>query len=54
MLFTNDFRRPRQSMLLFTFMLSLSVLFALSLFVAWHTYLVATNQVATPPHASSP
>jgi len=43
-LFTNDFRRPRQSMLLFTFMLSLSVLFALSLFVGWHTYLVATNQ----------
>ena len=25
MLFTNDFRRPRQSLLLFTFMLSLSV-----------------------------
>ena len=44
MLLTNDFRRPRHSMLLFTFMLSLSVLFALTLFILWHTYLVATNQ----------
>lgn len=44
LLLTNDFRRPRHSMLLFTFMLSLSVLFALSLFIIWHAYLVATNQ----------
>jgi len=44
LLLTNDFRRPKHSMLLFTFMLSLSVLFALSLFIVWHAYLVATNQ----------
>jgi len=37
MLLTNDFRRPRHSMLLFTFMLSISVLFALTLFIVWHT-----------------
>ena len=43
-----------RSMLLFTFMLSLSVLFALSLFVGWHSYLVATNQVATPLSGPDP
>jgi len=31
-------------MLVFVFVLTLSVLFALSLFITWHVYLVATNQ----------
>ena len=31
-------------MLVFVFVLTLSVLFALSLFITWHAYLVATNQ----------
>jgi len=52
MLYTNDLRRPRQSLLLFTFMLSLSVLFALSLFVVWHAYLVATNQTTIEFYAN--
>mmetsp|Transcript_32204 Transcript_32204/g.82061 ORF Transcript_32204/g.82061 Transcript_32204/m.82061 type:complete len:118 (+) Transcript_32204:98-451(+) len=52
MLLTNDFRRPRQSLLLFTFMLSLSVLLALSLFVGWHAYLVATNQTTIEFYAN--
>jgi palmitoyltransferase len=30
--------------MLFVFVLTLSVLFALSLFIVWHTYLIATNQ----------
>jgi len=36
--------QPHDTFLLFVFVLSLSVLFALSLFVFWHAYLVASNQ----------
>ena len=38
------FRGPGASRLLFTFVLCLSILFALSLFIGWHVYLVGTNQ----------
>mmetsp|Transcript_31579 Transcript_31579/g.60742 ORF Transcript_31579/g.60742 Transcript_31579/m.60742 type:complete len:111 (+) Transcript_31579:2-334(+) len=35
---------PGNNMLLFSFVLSLSVLLALTLFLLWHSYLVASNQ----------
>jgi len=37
-------RLPHNQLLVFVFVLTLSILFALSLFICWHTYLVATNQ----------
>ena len=36
--------RRREQTIVFVFVLTLSVLFALTLFILWHTYLVATNQ----------
>uniref|UniRef100_A0A7S0J2K7 Palmitoyltransferase n=1 Tax=Calcidiscus leptoporus TaxID=127549 RepID=A0A7S0J2K7_9EUKA len=38
------FRLPGTHMLLFVFVLCLSILLALSLFLFWHTYLVGSNQ----------
>jgi len=40
----DSMRHPANNMLLFTFVLSLSVLLALCLFIFWHIYLVGTNQ----------
>jgi palmitoyltransferase len=34
----------RNQLLMFTFVLTISILFALSLFIGWHVYLIATNQ----------
>jgi len=36
--------RGRDGTIMFVFVLTLSVLFALTLFILWHAYLVATNQ----------
>jgi palmitoyltransferase len=38
------FFRPEMRLLLFTFVLCLSIFLALGFFVVWHAYLVATNQ----------
>ena len=39
-----DLHMRRSQSMLFCFVLTISVLFALSLFIGWHAYLVATNQ----------
>ena len=38
------YHRRHDHTIVFVFVLTLSVLFALTLFILWHTYLVATNQ----------
>lgn len=43
-LFRGRINKPSENLVLFVFVLCLSVLFALSLFVGWHAYLCATNQ----------